>query len=104
MTKSTDPRTALDGYLSEYEILKGALGLSVEPLKARLPGWGTVRKRRERKLTLAKALKQASKAGQCVSGAVIEDGKIELKFGEAQTEQKSETDRELAEFEARHET
>jgi len=39
-----------------------------------------------------------------VSGAVIEDGKIELKFGEAQTEQKSETDRELAEFEARHET
>jgi len=23
MTKSTDPRTALDGYLSEYEILKG---------------------------------------------------------------------------------
>jgi hypothetical protein len=39
------------------------------------------RRRRERKPTLAAALKQASKAGQHVSGAVIEDGKIELKFG-----------------------
>jgi hypothetical protein len=36
---------------------------------------------KQRRPTLAAALKQASKAGQYVSGAVIEDGKIELKFG-----------------------
>jgi hypothetical protein len=46
--KSANPWTALDGDLSEYEILKGALGLSVETLsvetlKARIAGWGTVR-------------------------------------------------------------
>jgi hypothetical protein len=68
-------------------------------------GNGTAkRRRRERKLTLAKALKQASKAGQRVSGVVIEDGKIELKLGEAASGNGASTDvdRELAEFEARH--
>jgi hypothetical protein len=39
--------------------------------------------RRPRKPTLAGALKQATKAGHPVKGAVIDpDGKIELKFGE----------------------
>jgi hypothetical protein len=50
-----------------------------------LHAWDAARpvaRRRARKPTLAAALKQASKAGQHVSGAVIEDGKIELKFGE----------------------
>jgi hypothetical protein len=37
---------------------------------------------RKRKVTLAAALKAAAKVGRNVSGAVIEDGKIELKFGE----------------------
>jgi hypothetical protein len=61
------------------------------------------RPRRARKLTLAKALKQASKAGQHVSGAVIENGKIELKFGGAkESEPKDDLDRELEEFDARH--
>jgi hypothetical protein len=39
-------------------------------------------RRRARRPTLAGALKEASKAGQHVAGAVIEDGKIELRFGE----------------------
>jgi len=61
------------------------------------------RRRRERKPTLAGALKQASKAGAKVSGATVAaDGSVSLQFGEARTEPKSETDRELAEFEARH--
>ena len=39
-------------------------------------------RRRPCRPTLASALKEASKAGQHVSGAVIEPGKIELRFGE----------------------
>jgi hypothetical protein len=40
-------------------------------------------RRRKRKVTLAAALKEAAKTGLHVNGAVIEAGKIELKFGEA---------------------
>jgi hypothetical protein len=39
-------------------------------------------RRSPRRPTLAAALKEASKAGQHVAGAVIEPGKIELRFGE----------------------
>jgi len=39
-------------------------------------------RRRQRKPTLAGALKQAKKAGVNVSGATIEDGKVSLTFGE----------------------
>jgi hypothetical protein len=39
-------------------------------------------RRGPRRPTLAAALKEASKAGQHVAGAVFEPGKIELRFGE----------------------
>jgi hypothetical protein len=39
-------------------------------------------RRRKRKVTLAAALKEASKAGKHVVGSVIEDGKVTLTFGE----------------------
>jgi hypothetical protein len=60
------------------------------------------RKRRERKPpTLASALKQASKAGiDNVRYEVEPDGKIVIVTGKP--EPKSETDRELEEFNARH--
>jgi hypothetical protein len=55
----------------------------------------------KRKPTLAAVLKQASRAGAKVRGAVLDpSGKIELRFGQA--EQQTDTDRELEEFEARH--
>jgi hypothetical protein len=38
--------------------------------------------KRRRRLSLAAALKQADKAGKPVRGATIEDGKVELRFGE----------------------
>jgi hypothetical protein len=41
-----------------------------------------VRRRRPRSVTLASALKKAEKAGKHVAGAVIEDGKVTLTFGE----------------------
>lgn len=47
---------------------------------------GAARNRRARKPTLAAALKQAAKAGAKVSGAVIEDGKVTLNFGEQGTD------------------
>jgi hypothetical protein len=43
---------------------------------------GAANVRRQRKPTLADALKQAKKAGVDVSGATIEDGKVSLTFGE----------------------
>jgi hypothetical protein len=46
-----------------------------------------VRQRRERKLTLAGALKQASKAGAKVRGATVAtDGSVSLTFGEAKAD------------------
>jgi hypothetical protein len=40
-------------------------------------------RRRQRKVTLASALKEAAKAGKRVAGAVVDqDGKVELRFGE----------------------
>ena len=48
-------------------------------------------------------IKAAEKDGKKVSGATVAaDGSVSLTFGEAQTEPKSETDRELEEFNARH--
>jgi hypothetical protein len=59
------------------------------------------RQRRARKLTLAKALKQASKAGVNIVRYEVEpDGKVVIVTGKP--EPKNETDRELEEFNARH--
>jgi hypothetical protein len=59
------------------------------------------RRRRERKLTFAGALKQASKAGVDIVRYEVEpDGKVVIVTGKP--EPKSETDRELEEFNARH--
>jgi hypothetical protein len=40
------------------------------------------KKPRRRKTTLARALREAAKAGVNVAGATIEDGKVTLTFGE----------------------
>ena len=102
MQMNMDLTTLDTAALEDYAARLRDIVVPIDVLKERLADWGTVRKRRERKPTLAGAIKQASKAGQHVSGAVIEGDKIELKFGEAQTEPKNETDRELEEFNARH--
>jgi hypothetical protein len=60
------------------------------------------KKRRTRKPSIRSMIKEAEKAGAKVT--VAPDGSVSLTFGEAQTEPKNETDRELDEFEARHET
>jgi hypothetical protein len=55
------------------------------------------RKRRERKPTLAGALKQAGKAGAKVRGATVEaDGSVSLQFGESQTDQTNDLDKWMA--------
>ena len=55
------------------------------------------RKRRERKPTLAGALKQASKAGAKVRGATVAaDGSVSLQFGESQTDQTNDLDKWMA--------
>ena len=48
-------------------------------------------------------IKEAERDGKKVSGATLAaDGSVSLQFGEARTEPKSETDRELEEFNGRH--
>jgi hypothetical protein len=55
------------------------------------------RTRRERRPTLAGALKQASKAGAKVRGATVAaDGRVSLQFGESQTEQMNDLDKWMA--------
>jgi len=109
---SANPWTALDGDLSEYEILKGALGLSVETLsvetlKARIAGWGIVRKRRERKPSVATLIKRAEKAGKTVTAITTAEG-VTLTFGNTVSGNGAaaslDLDREIEEFEARHAT
>jgi hypothetical protein len=57
--------------------------------------------RRKRKPSVRAMIKEND--GKKVSGATVAaDGTVSLTFGEAQTEPKSETDRELEEFNARH--
>jgi hypothetical protein len=58
------------------------------------------RRRRERRLTLASVAKQASKAGIEVACYEVEPGKITVVTGKP--EPKSDLDRELEEFDARH--
>jgi hypothetical protein len=62
-------------------------------------------RQRQRKPTLASALKQANKAGAAVSGATLApDGSVSLTFGEGhRSNGPDDLDRELEEFEARHE-
>jgi hypothetical protein len=59
------------------------------------------RRRRERRPTLAGALKQASKAGAKVRGATMAaDGSVSLQFGEPQTEQTNDLDKWMAKHHA----
>lgn len=52
---------------------------------------------RRRRPTLARALKEANKAGKPVKGAVLgPDGTIELKFGEPGTEPPNDLDKWIA--------
>jgi hypothetical protein len=44
------------------------------------------KRRRQRKVTLARALREAAKAGLSMTGAVIEDDKVTLTFGPGPTE------------------
>jgi len=53
-------------------------------------------RRRARRPTLARALREARKAGVNVAGATIEDGKVSLTFGEAQPEPTNDHDKWLA--------
>ena len=57
-----------------------------------LPRW-TAKPKRKRKPTLARALREAAKAGINVAGATIEDGKVSLTFGGAQPEQTNDLDK-----------
>jgi imidazolonepropionase-like amidohydrolase len=52
--------------------------------------------KRKRKPTLARALRDAAKAGVNVAGATIEDGRVSLTFGEAQAEQANDLDKWMA--------
>ena len=70
-----------------------AATLGIDLRAVLLPTAKPVRKRRERKPTLAGALKQAGKAGAKVRGATVAaDGSVSLQFGEAKTEQTNEPD------------
>jgi hypothetical protein len=75
MMKSQSPRIA-----------RPARWLSIQTCRFPAYVWDAARpvvRRRARKPTLAAAIKQASKAGVKVAGAVLDpSGKIELKFGE----------------------
>jgi hypothetical protein len=68
--------------------------MSRKPTYAEYDPWATydpreeyvrVNPKRERKPTLASAMKEAEKAGVSVAGAVVKpDGSIELRFGDSQ--------------------
>ena len=45
-------------------------------------------RRRQRKPTLSRALREAKRAGVNVAGATYEDGKVSLQFGEPQAGEK----------------
>jgi hypothetical protein len=58
---------------------------------------------KRRKPSVRSMIKEAERDGKKVSGATLAaDGSVSLQFGEARTEPKSETDRELEEFNGRH--
>lgn len=67
---------------------------ATKPAKSRKP---------PKPLTLARALRDAKKAGVTVAGATVENGKVTLQFGEPQTNQKTnnnDLDKWLAEHHA----
>jgi hypothetical protein len=76
----------------------------VETLKARL-GLDAVRKRRERRPSVATLIKRAEKAGKVVSAITTAEG-VTLTFGNTVSGNGAaaslDLDRELEEFEARH--
>jgi hypothetical protein len=63
-------------------VLGGDRTLEVERLRAELKA---SKPKRQRKATLARALREAKKAGVSVQGATVEDGRVTLTFGEAAT-------------------
>jgi hypothetical protein len=89
--------------LGEYEALADAV-VPVETLKARL-GLDAVRKRRERRPSVATLIKRAEKAGKVVSAITTAEG-VTLTFGNTVSGNGAaaslDLDRELEEFEARH--
>jgi putative intracellular protease/amidase len=103
---STHSLTMLDDALSEYEALKDAV-VPVATLKERVASWGTMRKRRERKPSVATLIKRAEKAGKTVT-AITTAGGVTLTFGNTVSGNGAaaslDLDRELEEFEARHAT
>ena len=80
-------------------IMVGRIMEAVMPLHRQLmpnppPVIGIVEpKRRQRKPSLATALKQARKAGVSVKGATIEAGKVSLEFGEPEPEPTNDFDK-----------
>jgi hypothetical protein len=103
---STHSLTMLDDALSEYEALKDAV-VPVATLKERVASWGTMRKRRERKPSVATLIKRAEKAGKTVTAITTTEG-VTLTFGNTVSGNGAaaslDLDRELEEFEARHAT
>jgi len=97
-------RLALESKMrSDYEALRGALGIALSDvlvpgavLKERL-GLGTVRKRRERKPTLASVAKHATKAGIEVARYEVKpDGTVVVVTGKTDTEQTDDLDNWIA--------
>jgi hypothetical protein len=103
---STHSLTMLDDALSEYEALKDAV-VPVATLKERVASWGTMRKRRERKPSVATLIKRAEKAGKTVTAITTAEG-VTLTFGNTVSGNGAaaslDLDREIEEFEARHAT
>jgi hypothetical protein len=99
----SDHYEALNEARNDYAALEHAL-VSVDTLKERLASWGTIAepKRRARKPTLASVARQATKAGiEVARYEIAPDGKIAVITGKPEPT-KSDLDRELEEFDARH--
>ena len=104
LTGEPGPGSRLESKMrSDYEALRGALGIAlsdvlvpVAVLKERL-GLGTVRKRRERKPTLASVAKHATKAGIEVARYEVKpDGTVVVVTGKTNTEQTDDLDNWIA--------
>ena len=80
-----DPLSRWQPYSATSRIVAAVLPLHRQMTPDPPPAIGIIepeRKHRQRKPSLAAALKQARKAGVSVKGATIEAGKVSLEFGE----------------------